>query len=558
MDPIDRPAWDTAHNVIPPQVRQKEVYALKANHINANKFSLQERLKRFNAKTIADELTPYCTEKQQNDFHLLRGDSKPTDVQKSSADYNYGVPALSDPLNGQLIQVKKNRSNLSDDLDRKHKAKDFQRSIQEIPKVAYHPNTLLTQMQQGNISLKQIGRLARSKPQDWEHGDFYPSPDKDADSVYSTTSQMSRDPPSVYTRDSGSAASSHYYAGSPPVKHDTEGHVLPEARLYNAMRRAKGGNQRSLYNLFMSKGAAEGVGAGDESLELMHVPHAGQDGSVDSNFGTMIQSAEIPGHSPEHHHHHGDDVAGEEDVEKPSSRPFSGLDHEIEAGQFFDDAGSFESVVVDGGDEAAGHSIDKENGRTEGHQHHRHGTSVDSEAVEQEVEKEAAPVVKLRPELHITIKSASGLSPANMFGGSSDPYVSIWDQNTGTKKKDEIWRTNYIDSTLEPQWGTPPGSGETFSFPIEELRPKTTSVDEEYHDTSKYKTYRLDVMDYNKMTKEIFLGSVYLTPEHYHCEEGSEREEDYEWDLQAHDVRSTKENKLVKGKLRFRVRFGYK
>ena len=59
--------------------------------------------------------------------------------------------------------------------------------------------------------------------------------------------------------------------------------MLPEARLYNAMRRAKHGNQRSLYNLFMGeKGRDEGTGA-DQSFELMHVP-AGGGGSVGSNF----------------------------------------------------------------------------------------------------------------------------------------------------------------------------------------------------------------------------------------------------------------------------------
>jgi hypothetical protein len=570
VDPIDRPAWDTAHNVIPPQIRQKEAYALKANHINANKFSLSERLTRFNAKTIADELTPYCTEKQQNDFHLLQGDSKPTDVQKSSAYYNDGLMALSDPLNGQLIQVKKNRNALSDDLERKHKAQDFQRSIQEIPKVAYHPKTLLTQMQQGNVTLKQIGRLARAKPQSWEQGDFY-SPEKgDGDSVNSGTSQSmaSRDPPSVYTRDSGSATSSAYFAGSPPVKHDAEGHVLPEARLYNAMRRAKHGNQRSLYTLFMGeKGRDEGTAGADQSFELMHVPAGGGGGSVGSNFGTMIQSAEYPAEGAEHgHHHHHDEGEGEgEGEDKPGSRPFSGLEHEIEAGQFFQDAGSFESMGVGEGEtgDLAADSIDKENTRAEGHRHSNAAGAgagdVEGVAETKQAEEEEVPVVKAKPELHITIKSATGLSPANMFGGSSDPYVSVWDQgNAGTKKKDEIWRTGHIDSTLEPQWGTPPGSGETFSFPIEELRPKTASADEEYHDRSKYKTYRLDVMDYNKMTKEVFLGAVYLSPEHYQCEEGEERQEDYEWELEAHDVRSTKENKLAKGKLSFSIRFVYK
>ena len=118
-----------------------------------------------------------------------------------------------------------------------------------------------------------------------------------------------------------------------------------------------------------------------------------------------------------------------------------------------------------------------------------------------------------------------------MFGGSSDPYVSVWDQgNAGTKKKDEIWRAGHIDSPSSRS-GAHPRQRRDLQLPIEELRPKTAGADEEYHDRSKYKTYRLDVMDYNKMTKEVFLGAVYLSPEHYHCEEGKERQEDYEWSL---------------------------
>ena len=94
-----------------------------------------------------------------------------------------------------------------------------------------------------------------------------------------------------------------------------------------------------------------------------------------------------------------------------------------------------------------------------------------------------------------------------MFGGSSDPYCSVWDEAGGVSKKDEIFKTKHIDSTLEPEWGEPAGSGETFVFPLEELRPKTVSIEEEYDDKSKFKTYRLEVHDYNKMTKRGLFGS---------------------------------------------------
>ena len=60
------------------------------------------------------------------------------------------------------------------------------------------------------------------------------------------------------------------------------------------------------------------------------------------------------------------------------------------------------------------------------------------------------------------------------------------------------------------------------------------------------------------MTKEIFLGAVTLIPEHYHCEEGTERKEEYEWEVKPHETRTDKENKLAKGKLRFSTRFVYK
>jgi hypothetical protein len=553
----------------------KEVYALKANHINANKYTMKERLTRFNAKTIADEMTPYCTDKQQNDFHLLRSESKPTDVQKSSAFYNYGVTASCDPLNGQLIQVKKNYRELLADKEEMYKAQDFQRSIQEIPKVAYHPKTLLTQMQQGQVTLKQIGRLARSKPQLWEQRDFTTSSDKDDDGsvgsgVYSAAS------PSVNTHTT-TGGSSHYYADGPPLKYDVTGELLPEAKTYSAMKKAKKGNRTALFNLFMQE-RMEGYGQqqlqqGDDEAgyeyELGHIP-GDTEASVGSNFGTVIQTTDDPTGAMGGHHQPGshNNAAAALLLEQPGSRPFSGLEHEIEGGQFFEDAGSFESLPVEGDDAAAAAgaaagNIDAEDTRAETASHRAKLAEAEKADVEAETDKETKPEPR-HPELQITIVSATGLAPANMFGGLSDPYVSIWDDAAGVSKKDEIWRTKYISDTLDPQWGDPAGSGESFVFPIEELRPKSApGVEYHGHDCSKFKSFRLEVYDYNKLTRGVFLGCTLLKPEHYHCEDDNgggagEREETYEWDLGAHEGKTDKENKLAKGKLTFKIKFVYK
>ena len=146
------------------------------------------------------------------------------------------------------------------------------------------------------------------------------------------------------------------------------------------MRRAKHGNQRSLFKLFMGEGGQEEA-AGEQSFELMYVPAGGD--SVDSNFGTMIQSAEYPAEGQEHgdHHDHREnkvEAEAEAEVEtvKQGSAPFSSLDHEIDAGQFFEDVGSFESMGVGEVGEPVGESIDKEQTRAEGARHHGHGADV--------------------------------------------------------------------------------------------------------------------------------------------------------------------------------------
>ena len=168
MDPIDEPAWDTAHNVIP-QVRQKEVYALKANHINANKFSLSERLTRFNAKTIADELTPYCTRSSRTTSICCEATPSPRTCEEQRLLQRW-VDGAVRPKRAAHPGEEELQSPVGRPASTRRRTSS---AASRIPKVAYHPKTLLTQMQQGNVTLKQIGRLARAKPQSWEQGDFY-------------------------------------------------------------------------------------------------------------------------------------------------------------------------------------------------------------------------------------------------------------------------------------------------------------------------------------------------------------------------------------------------
>ena len=49
-----------------------------------------------------------------------------------------------------------------------------------------------------------------------------------------------------------------------------------------------------------------------------------------------------------------------------------------------------------------------------------------------------------------------------------------------------------------------------------------------------------------------------ITPDHYYCQKGLEREEEYEWPLTTHSVKTDKENKLAMGTLRFGTKFVYK
>jgi hypothetical protein len=242
--------------VISPLTRQKEIYSLKANYMNDQQLNLQERLVRYNAKALADEKTSFCSAKQELDMEVLRG-KPPAEIQKLASPVK-GQPVFFDPLNTQLDMVKRRRKEVEEENALKWKGEDFQRSIAEIPKVAYHPATLLTQMQLGQTSLKQISRLAKVKPALWTEEDFAVlSPDRVESSLGSASGAAGV----------SALASIHQQLQSPQF--DRSGKVLPEASLQLAMLKSKSGDTRALYELFMHGQTAAASGEeGQGSISL--------------------------------------------------------------------------------------------------------------------------------------------------------------------------------------------------------------------------------------------------------------------------------------------------
>jgi predicted kinase len=223
-----RVPWDTAHNVISPLMRKKEIYALKANHMNDSMLTLKEKLTRYHKKTTADTMSPFCPEKQLNDVIVARNQRIPDRLKSSSA--------YRDPLNTQLHLVKIRRKEDMARYQRVRRAKEFQSSITEIPKVAYHPHSLNTQLRSGQTTMNDITKIANQAPQYWYHGDFYDMNHHEDDA--SVGSQKSEQASVLTTL-------------SPLVKFDEAGNPLPEGELYSAMKDAKlRGNERALFDLF--------------------------------------------------------------------------------------------------------------------------------------------------------------------------------------------------------------------------------------------------------------------------------------------------------------------
>lgn len=248
----ERPQWDEAHHNV--KYSPKEIYKIKANIMPNQPYTILERMQRFNSKTMADEITPFCQEKQALDMLVLRTGKAPKIVISPTK----GQPKFFDPNNTNLDYVKKGREEQARRHDRKWKRRDFQDALMAIPKVAYHPETLSLQMQAGQVRLADIPPTIR-QPTDWES--FQP-------------------PPVIIPR---AGAENKVASSSPPssAPGPSFSGILSqsESDLIAAMKRAKHGNRRALFNLFLKGDAGASVESKTQQIEQW-VQEAGADGAA--------------------------------------------------------------------------------------------------------------------------------------------------------------------------------------------------------------------------------------------------------------------------------------
>ena len=274
----------------------KEVYALKANAMNDQQLTLQERLVRYNQMTLKDEQTPFCSGKQFYDMEVLRG-KQPHELQKPISPVK-GMPKFFDPLNGRLDVVKQRKKELDSEREIKHSSKYFQDSIAEIPKVAYHPQTLLTMLKTGPVELKHISRLAKTEEDVWKADHLFPSPDRSLSSnsnsnsnisQYRSFSKTSFDPTlPLPTGSTGIKISS-------PLPSMSES-FLPEVNLQVAMTRAKKGDRRALFDLFMKEDGvtqSQVLALGDSSVAVSDFRYADVGGNGSSSVDLIDLGLEL-------------------------------------------------------------------------------------------------------------------------------------------------------------------------------------------------------------------------------------------------------------------------
>ena len=258
--------WDSAHHNV--RLSHHELYDIKKNVMPNQNYSLTERMTRFSQKTIADEITPFCKEKQQLDMQILRaGPSAPPpnfDVSPPK-----GQPRFHDPNNLNLGYVIKRREELLQNMDRKKRSHNFQADLMTVPEVQYHPQSLNMQIQSGALALKDILQsVASIPPKEWE--DFQPPSKLDRflhekSNTYQSAlalktnslNALSLSKPPAFDQKSyrpahGSSVTSQLVPSPSTSPVLGIGGVVSdaEANLYLAMRRAKKGDKRALYHHF--------------------------------------------------------------------------------------------------------------------------------------------------------------------------------------------------------------------------------------------------------------------------------------------------------------------
>lgn len=95
------------------------------------------------------------------------------------------------------------------------------------------------------------------------------------------------------------------------------------------------------------------------------------------------------------------------------------------------------------------------------------------------------------PTLEITIKSATELNKANLFGGSSDPFAVIYINDN----EDPIVKTNVISNTTNPKWN------ETFCISL-----GTGDINKDKSNLEDFPTIKLEVLNYSNFKTITSLG----------------------------------------------------
>jgi hypothetical protein len=129
------------------------------------------------------------------------------------------------------------------------------------------------------------------------------------------------------------------------------------------------------------------------------------------------------------------------------------------------------------------------------------------------------------PAIVLTIKGASGLAAANMFGGSSDPFALIFVGDS----PDPTTRTATIDNELDPVWN----EKFTLNLGVSMEQGKTT--------IDSFPKIRIEVWDSNRVGPGEFLGCCEISPSIYFSKKEKKME------LGPSSKLKAKKNKLAQG-----------
>ena len=135
------------------------------------------------------------------------------------------------------------------------------------------------------------------------------------------------------------------------------------------------------------------------------------------------------------------------------------------------------------------------------------------------------------PALNLTINACTNLAKANLFGGSSDPFVVVYVEHNKKSSDEPVFKTKFIENNLNPVWN------ETFLVNL------GTNMEQGVTTAKDFPTIRLEVYDYNRLMKGELLGTCEIGPAVYFQRKAGE------FKLQPSKKLNARKNKLVQGDL---------